>query len=328
MSVSAGDTRHVIIGSPADGVLPTGITISGGESIPFVLTLTNDGNQTLNNVKLIVGQDGDPIVEANPQRTYVPTPPTDLPTGVTVTASGTDASTAGCDAGGSQLTCTVGTLTKHQTLNINVTISTTEATPAAIVPLKAVVTVSEIGNDNGANTDTFAAEGSITVLAFSCESVAAYRGNGQSKTVSTCGLDNANNANFQSASVKIPARLTQVTLSEVAGATCPAGFTCYSALVTADIKDDSTSDVVAWTIRVNLTDNLLGKPNLQQVVVHHFNDANVETPEGGISLAKKNACKTATSINCGSGVVTTATDGDLILDIYVQTAGNGGIRVW
>jgi hypothetical protein len=336
MSASAGDSRHVIIGSsadgvsPADGVLPTGITISGGEIIPFVLTVKNDGKQTLNNVVLTLGKDGLPsIKEANPQRTVVPALPTFLPTGVTVTASGTDATTAGCDAGGQLLTCTIGTLTAQQTLNINVTIGTDAVTTPTLgrVDIKAVVTVAEIGNDNGANTDTFAAEGFITVRAFSCESVAAYRPGPDRKTVSTCALGVTGNSNFQSASVTIPSKFTQVTLTEQ-GDACPTGFTCYSSLVTAAVVGDVPSDVIAWTITVNLTDNGLGKPNLQQLVVVHYNDLGDPSPVGGISLAKKNACSPTKLVNCGNAFLTTAPDGDSILNIYVQTEGNGGIRTF
>jgi hypothetical protein len=326
--VGAKDTRMVFIGSAADGALPSAITISGGETIPFVLTVKNPGPQVLNNVLLNLGQDDRPsIVEANPQHAIVPTQPTDLPSGVIVSAAGADAATAHCNAGGSLLSCAIGTLAARQALNINVTISTTESTAAAVVPLKAVVTVAEIGNDQGANVDTFAAEGGLTVIAFSCDSIAAYRGIGQNKTVSTCGLDRADNANFQSASVTIPSRLTQVTLSEGEGPACPVGFTCYGETISADIAGDSPSDVISWTIQVNLTENALPKPNLQQLVVIHFTDEGVESPVGGISLDKKNACKSASSINCGSASLTTAADGDLILNVNVQTDGNGNLRL-
>jgi hypothetical protein len=325
LSVGASDTRTVFVGSGVDGELPSGIKISGGESIPFILTVRNDGRQTLNNVLLNLGQDNNPQLEAN-QTELVPTQPIGLPAGVIVSATGPDAATANCGGGGSLLSCAIGTLTALQTLNISVTISTTASTAAAVVPLKAVVTVAEIGNDQGANQDTFAAEGGLEVIAFSCESIAAYRGAGQNKTVTTCGLNDSGNENFQSAAVTIPSRLTQVTLTEGIGPACPEGFICYGEPVTANLAGDLTNDVISWTIQVNLTENSLGKPNLQQLVVIHVTDEGVESPLGGISL-KKNACTSASSINCGSASLTTATDGDLILTVTVQTAGNGTLRL-
>jgi hypothetical protein len=326
--VNAGDSRTVSVGSGSNGALPSGITISGGESVPFVLTVRNGGRQTLNNVLLNLGRDGLPAVpEAYPQTSVVPAQPIDLPDGVIVSASGAGATAAGCNGGGRQLSCAIGTLSARETVTIDVLITTTKTTLAAAVPLKAVVTVAEIGNDQGANKDTFAAEGGLTVIKFSCESIAAYRGGGQSKTVSTCDLGDPDNTNSQSTSVTIPSELTSVTLSEGVSPACPTGSTCYGETVGAFIEGDETTDVISWTIVVNLTENGLSKPNLQQLVVYHFNDAGVEDPLGGILLSKKNACKNAGSFNCGSASLATDTSGDLILTVTVQTAGNGGLRV-
>ena len=180
----AGNTRHVTIGSAADGQLPS-VTVSAGESIMFPLTVKNNGKQTLNNVVLVVGRDSVPAPENDPASALVPLPPVDLPTGVSITDSGTGGTK--CVAGAT-LRCTVGTLSARTSFAITVTISSTRDAVAAVIPTKAVVTVAEIGNDQGSNTDTFAAEGSLNLLAFSCDSISAYRTHNQSKVVSTCAV--------------------------------------------------------------------------------------------------------------------------------------------
>src|SRR5688572_26750811 len=145
----AGDTRTVTVGSAADGQLPS-VTVSAGESIIFPLTIKNTGRQTLNNVMLSVGRDGLADPEANPQTTIVPQQPIGLPSGVTISDNGTG---DGVCTGGTKLDCTVGTLGARDTFDITVTITSTEGAAAAVIPTKAVVTVAEIGNDQGSNMD-------------------------------------------------------------------------------------------------------------------------------------------------------------------------------
>jgi hypothetical protein len=315
----AGNTRSVTVGSAADGQLPS-VTVSAGESIIFPLSIKNTGKQTLNNVMLAVGQDGLPlIVEKNPQTAVVPQSPIDLPAGVTITDDGTG---GGLCTGGARLSCTVGTLGPQDSFEITVTVSSTRAAVAATIPTKAVVTVAEIGNDNGSNADTFAAEGSLDLLAFSCDSISAYRTHGQSKVVSTCAATDPANLNGQSATITLPAHLSTIGLNDALAQACPALLaTCFSnAAVDANIEADATSDTLTWVLDLRLASGV--KVNVDKVVVYHEDDAGTVTL---IPLTKKNVCKSAGQTNCGAAVILEI-DGIRVLRVTIQTAGNGKVR--
>ena len=315
----AGNTRVVTVGSAADGQLPT-VTVSAGESIMFPLTIKNTGRQTLNNVMLSVGQDGLPlVVEKNPQTAVVPQQPIDLPSGVTISDNDTG---GGLCSGGAKLSCTVGTLGARDSFDITVTISSTEDAAAATIPTKAVVTVAEIGNDQGSNTDTFAAEGSLNLLAFSCDSVSAYRTHGQPKLVSTCAVTDPDNLNGQSASVLLPVHLSAIGLNDAVAEACPAQLaTCYSnAAVVANIEGDATGDTIKWILDVRLPAG--SNVNVYKVVVQHVNDEGVSNL---IELTKKNGCKTDTQKNCGVAELLVI-DGITILRVTIQTEGNGKVH--
>lgn len=314
----AGNTRVVTVGSAADGQLPS-VTVSAGESIIFPLTIKNTGRQTLNNVMLAVGQDGWTEVEANPETAVVPQQPIDLPAGVTISDNGTG---GGRCTGGAKLSCTVGTLAARASFEITVTVSSTRAAAAAVIPTKAVVTVAEIGNDQGANMDTFAAEGSLNLLAFSCDRISAYRTNGQSKVVSTCAVTDPENLNGQSATITLPSRLSAISLNDALAQACPALLsTCYSnAAVEANIDGDATSDTLTWILDLRLAAG--AKVNPDKVVVYHEDDAGVATL---IPLTKKDACKSAGQTNCGVAQIVEI-DGIQVLRVTVQTGGNGKVQ--
>ena len=315
----AGNTRTVTVGSAADGLLPS-VTVSAGESIMFPLTVRNVGRQTLNNVMLAVGQDGLPlVVEKNPQTAVVPQPPIDLPAGVTLTDSGTG---GGLCSGGAQLSCTIGTLAARASFEITVTVSSTRTAAAATIPTKAVVTVAEIGNDQGSNTDTFAAEGSLNLLAFSCDSISAYRTHGQSKVVSTCAVTDPENANGQSATITLPAHLSTIALNDALAQACPSQLaTCYSnAAVEASIQDDAANDTLTWVLDLKLAPG--ANVNVLKVVVYHEDDAGAVTL---IALTKKNVCRSATQTNCGIAEIVEI-DGVEVLRVTIQTPGNGKVR--
>ena len=316
----AGNTRTVTVGSPTDGQLPS-VTVSAGESIIFPVKVTNTGRQTLNNVLLVVGKDGLPLVdEKDPQTAVVPQAPIDLPANVTISDSGTGGDLC---TGGATLRCQIGTLGARSSFAITVTISSTRAAAAAVIPTKAVVTVAEIGNDNGSNVDTFAAEGSLNLLAFSCDSISAFRTNNQSKVVSTCAVTDPLETSGQSAIITLPSRLSAIGLSDNVTQACPAVLgTCYgNAAVEAKIDADTTSDTIAWVIDVKLAPG--SNVNVLKVVVYHEDDAGTVTL---IALTKKNACKTATQTNCGVAQIVDV-DGTSILRVTFQTAGNGKARV-
>ena len=315
----AGNTRTVAVGSASDGELPI-LTVSAGESVIFPLTVRNTGRQTLNNVQLTVGQDGLPlVVEKNPQTAVVPQAPIDLPAGVTITDGDTG---DGLCTGGATLRCAIGTLGARASFEITVTVSSTRDAAAATIPTKAVVTVAEIGNDQGSNVDTFAAEGSLDLLAFSCDSIAAFRTHGQSKVVSTCAVTDPLETNGQSASIALPAHLSGVALNDALAQACPAQLvSCYSnAAVEADIQDDSTNDTLTWVLDLELAPG--ANVNVLKVVVYHEDDAGNVTL---IPLTKKNACKSTTQVDCGVAQIIQI-DGVDILRVTIQTAGNGKVR--
>ena len=306
---SGGTSKSVSVFGVAEGVLAS-FTISAGASAKISVWIYNNGKQTLNNVRMLLGQDDNPLPAPNGDAT----PPTTFPTGVTIATS-----TAGC-SGGAILDCSLGTLGARKSVTVSAVVNTTEDTPAAPTFMtEGVVSVAESGNDNGSNIDTFSAQGTITILGFSCDSVSAYRPGSSSKEVSTCPLGDEDNTNGQSAKVKLPANLAVVTLSENAGAACPVVGTldCIGQEVEANVAGDTTGDVITWTIQVQLNGQNV---TLNKLVVVHTADDGTTTTE--ISLARKNACKTAGSTNCGSASVS----GD-VLTIIVQTPGNGKTRL-
>jgi hypothetical protein len=302
--VLAGDTRAVTVGSGADGDLPT-ISVSVGESITFPVTVANTGKQTLNNVQLSIGRDSN--LDDETTGPEIPTQPTGLPGGTTISASG-------CTATEGVLHCPIGSL-RSRPVTFSVTIASGSAS-AQVVPLKAVVTVAEIGNDQGANTDTFAAEGTLTLLAADCNAISAQRTGSESNIVSTCGVTAAG-AGGVSASIKLPAGRSYVSLSDNNPCTG-----CYGREIIADIADDAPSDVVVWVIEIDVTG--LGTINLQKLVAVHTNDAGTDTTT--IPLTKRNECKTATSTDCGTALIRTEA-GRTILQITIQTPGNGKTRI-
>jgi hypothetical protein len=315
----AGNTRTVSVGSSADGQLPN-VTVSAGESIIFPLTIENRGRQTLNNVAMVVGRDGLPLVERNPQTAIVPQAPIDLPDGVTITDSETG---GGVCTPGRTLTCLVGTLGARDSFSITVTITSTRDALPMVMPTKAVVTVAEIANDQGSNTDTFAAEGSVNLLAYSCDSIAAYRTQDQSKVVSTCPVTDPDDANGQSATIVMPSHLQAIGLTDNIAQACPAALgTCYgSAAVEANVEGDDASDTIVWVIDVELAPG--ASVNVLKVVVYHEDDLGNQTL---IALTKKNACKTDSQTNCGVAQIVDI-DGTSVLRVTFQTAGNGKARV-
>jgi hypothetical protein len=312
-TASAGNTRSVFVGSTADGAL-TSTTVSAGEGTSFVVTIANTGKQTLNHITAFVGRDDNPAVEANPQTAITPTAPVAFPNGTSATA-------AGCTGGtNAPLTCAIGTLKKGASWTTTVVVGSTTGVNAAAFPIKAVAFVKEGGNDNGANKDTFAAEGTITYLPFSCASVTAYRAVGSRIVTTPCAVTGNEK---QQSSVVLPDGLTTITLSEGPdGTPCPAGYyaTCIGDPVDARIDGDSTGDVVRWTVTYNVK-NI--KVRLDKLRVIHYTDAGVIDPVGGFSL-KNNACASGSSINCGTAVLSADCK---TLTITIQTAGNGKTRL-
>jgi hypothetical protein len=318
-----------VTAAPAVGAPPTGtskgitivaqgltglgsFTISGGQVIPIQITVTNEGKSVVNDVNLAVGKDNSPTTAANGDST----PPINLPSAVTLSA-------VGCD-GGTLLTCEIGTLrARGGSATFDITVTTAEVAEAlANIMTKATVTASEGGNDNGSNLDTFSIEGTLSVTPFSCESVTVYKP-GADKTATTCAVDDARNANHQSALVILPSGLSVATVKENAGAACPF-TTCLGDEVEADIDGDSTANTVKWTVTIDLTAAGVSVPNPQKIVAWHKGD-NLSDPVQTFELSKKNACKTDAQQLCGAASIEIV-DGHEILTITIQTGGNGKSR--
>jgi hypothetical protein len=235
--------------------------------------------------------------------------------------AGTSATAAGCTGGtGSPLTCATGTLKKGQSWTTTVALTSTTGVNPSAVPIKAVAFVKEGGGDNGANKDTYAAEGSVTYLPFSCASVTAYRAIGSRTVTTPCAV--AGDVKQQS-SVVLPAGLTTITLKEGPdGTPCPASYhtSCIGDPVDARIEGDSTGDVVRWTVTYNVKNINV---RLDKLRVYHYTDAGAIDPAGGFSL-KNNGCSSGSAINCGTATLS----GDCkTLTVTFQTAGNGKTRL-
>lgn len=308
-----GTSRDIQIDGTNPGVIDS-FVISAGESVTFPIKVTNAGKQTINSVTLKFGKDDSVQTASNGDATA----PTALPDGILVSA-------AGCSSG-SILDCAIGTLGARKSATINVTIATTTATPAAgPFMTEAVVAVAEGGGDAGSNQDTFGAQGAIEVVGWDCDAVAAYRPTG-SKTVSTpCG---AGEGNKQQSSVTLPQRLTSISLIEGDASdpvvACPAviGLDCIGYGVFANITGENTGDAITWRIDYDVTGLNINTAKL--VVYHYLNDGVTLAPEGGISLAKKNACTAKNPVNCGSALLDSRTN---ILTITFTTLGNGKTRL-
>ena len=311
-TVAAGNTRSVFVGSTVDGVL-TSTTVSAGEATSFVVTVANTGKQTLNHVTTSIGVDDNPAVEANPQTSLLPTVPVAFPANTSATA-------AGCSGGTAAAQLRPRHAQEGRLVDDDRRPGLHERVNAKAYAIKAVTFAKEGGNDNGANKDTFAAEGSITFLPFSCDSVTAYRALGSRIVTTPCVVEGSEK---QQSSVVLPAGLTTITLSEGPdGTACPGGayVICIGDPVTAQIVGDSTGDVVRWTVTYNVK-NI--KVRLDKLKVLHSNDAGVIDPVGGFSL-KDNACSSGSSINCGTALLSADCK---TLTVTFQTAGNGKTRL-
>lgn len=280
-------------------------TISAGQSVPLTITVANEGRQNINSVRLFVGQDGDPTTAENGDAN----PPINLPDRVTVAAP--------TCSGGAQLLCEIGALRARTSVSFDVVISAAEDAAAVDFATKATVKVAEGGNDAGSNLDTFSIEGSLTVLAFSCDLVAAYRPGNDKDVATPCALDDTRNANRQNAAVTLPAGLTTATLKENGNAPCPSvpGLSCIGDEVEATVEGDDPDDVIVWVIQLKGQSVTLNK----LVIYHYFDD---ETLDVAIPLTKKNACKSASQTGCGAASMS----GD-VLTITIQTKGNGKTRI-
>lgn len=164
-AATAADTRDILIGSPGalDGELTFTPTGPGGLTAVDV-TVTNNGGQTINSVRLLGGDAADaaPVNPLFPAPTY-DSLPVDAKYVATYPSCGLPA------AGATTLTCDLGTLRKGKSATYRIIIET-PSTPAAGGSFDAWfgAYVAE-GNATGTNQDNFYAEGSFTTSAATCE---------------------------------------------------------------------------------------------------------------------------------------------------------------
>jgi hypothetical protein len=305
-----GTSRNITVTGTTDIFAPTGdVAMSAGELVSFSVTVRNGGPQTVNNISLVFGLDDNPAPQANGDAT----PPSQFPTGISVAEDSTKCT------GGQIVNCTIGTLGAKKEFTTSITMTTTPdappSAPSSTTLVEAVASVAEAGGDSGYNIDTFSDQGDIVIVAYSCDATTAYRLGNASKTITTCPIGTTGNANGQSTVIQIPSRLWAATIREVVSDDCPAAADnsgCIGDEVVADITGETTDDVIFWEMQIDTNGASI---NLQKLYFVH----NGVTP---ISLAKKNACKSLSSVNCGSASLS-----GTILTVTVQTPGNGSGRV-
>jgi hypothetical protein len=306
-AAGAADTRLIYIGSgPIDtpaNIAATNFDLdftpvtAGGDSAANVI-VKNIDNQTLTHV--VVTFDN-------------------LPGGMTIVdISGAD---AGACSGWTPdaAVCSFGNLAKGKIRTFTIVVHAPNADASAPV---ADISFNESDTPNGQNTHVESAQDiGFTVGAASCETVSTYVKGSGTKEVETCGLDDEDNTNGQSGKVKFPSSLTTITLSEVGG-TCPIADGCIGDAVVADIVGDTTSDVLTWTIVIDLAQIGRTDLNLNKLIVYHYNDAGLEAPIGGIANTKKNQCKPG-----GSNCIESATIVGDVLTVIYRSSGNGSTRL-
>jgi hypothetical protein len=340
-SAAKSTSKVVLIGSSvgASGVNDPGPAATGQANLTFTpvsagnmtffdVVVKNAGGQSLNNIQLSVGYDSNADPESGRPVTLAVTPtfPVAFPvsTGVTLSSFSPAGTTcAAADASVGRIDCVVGTLSKGASFKLQVVLATSIA---GNVPVKAVTKAAENSNDNGGNQDTFAAEGTLPIGAFSCDSSSAYLpGSAADKTIGTCPIGTSGNANKQSFGVKFPARLTTVTLKEDGTADlCPVSD-CFGTTFVADITDDAATDTITWTVSVDLVAAGKTNLNLNKLVIYHYADGDTADADAvAIANTNKNVCKTTSQKDC---VVALATITNDILTVSFQTAGNGSTRL-
>jgi hypothetical protein len=302
--------------------------VTAGNMTFFDVVVKNAGGQTLNNVQLVVGYDSATAPEnLRPVSTTVtPTFPLAFSASpISVALASFSPGTPTCSTATGPITCAVGTLNAGKSFTLQVVLTTALSSDAANIAVKAVTKVAENTNDNGANQDTFAAEGSIAVAGFSCGTSSAYLPGSDPKSLGTpCSVGDPANDLHQSFGVKFPGRLTTLTLNEDGTSTLCPTTDCFGALFVADIAGDTTSDIVTWTVNIDLVAVNRTNLNLNKLVIYHYNDAGALSPAAGIANTKQNQCKSDTQANC---VVSAVIDATNVLTVSFQTAGNGSTRI-
>jgi hypothetical protein len=323
-SASAAPTNRVLFigsGSVNRELSYTPVTVGGLTRVD--ITVRNDGKQNLSQSHLLVG-----LAPAHP-----------IGSGLSIDSIDQIDSEAGdvCTVTATTIDCNYGSLTsrgaaRDRTIAVFLSASL-PGDQAFDAGLKVAENVQDVGSNAnfalaGADNDPVlppddATDNAIEVGAGGCDDVSTYLRGSSPKSLDTCDLDDPNNENGQYSKVEFPGSLSAITLKEVGGE-CPlVDEACVGDAVIADIANDTTNDLITWTIKLDLvaTNNADVKAN--QIVFHHYNDLGIETPVGGIANTKKNECKTASQSNCVIDV--SILDG--VLTGIFRTDGNGSGRM-
>lgn len=299
--VAAGNTRVVEFGSGAPGTMVV-TTVSAGSATTVELTATNTGRQTLTKAVMAIGSlaaDGT----------------IGLPAGVTVIDAELDGVDCAIAPEGAGAACQVGNFVRRASVTGVFTLQTTTVLTAE--PIGASFKVAENVQDQGANTNTFYASGTITADAPTSNGATFLRLTGQALRLSTADDD-----------FTAIAGDTHTTTLEVPGATGgfisiiesdgPTGCTpkCIGQEVEANVRDgDELAPYLEWTLVIKTTDVQPSKGG----VIHILDDANAAPVI--ITNTKKNECSARKTTDCIVSFVVDKVAGTTTIVFRTETNG-------
>jgi hypothetical protein len=296
-SALAADTRFLFMGSDStynvanNGILTfSDVTLGGQAAAPVFVK--NIDNQTLTHVVITIVRAQD--------------------SGATVLdVFGPDSGK--CTPSATAFTCDYGNLKAGAKRQFSIL-----ATAGSVnsFDVKAQVVFNESNNPNGGNEQIDEATGSLIITTATCDLVKTFFRAGNSSNLGTidgCALSSGNPQ-----STRIDTDVTSdspVLVGEETGSLCAAGLTCFGQVSRADVAINGTYTVI-WTIDWQVPSNF----NVQKFGILHFPDGS-SSPDLNLT-AKKNICKTTTSVGCIVSVTLTGTT----LEAIVRTKGNGSMR--
>ena len=290
---SDGTTRHLYVGSDSNFVLNPGILsltpVSVGQSTVTNVYVKNVDNQTLNHVVLTFD-----VAQTN-----------------LVIADKYGPNSGSCNPVAGVMTCDFGSLKARAERRFSLVLA---ATGAGDGSLDGTFVFNESTNPNGGNTQINTLEGTVTVGAASCDSLATFLPPGIAKTLvpddgTACSGDG------QRSGLKVPpnANGTTVEIDDDTLAVGCGSLACFGNAVSATVNNgDPVSPYLTW--QIFYSNDVLGNINPKQVAFFH--DGTL------IPAGNKGLCKTASAVNCqdpylvSSGGVT----------FFVRTPSNGLIK--
>ncbi len=310
-AVSAGNTRYVFVGSALDssscpaaiadparvGTL-TSTAFSRGGQFRVDVVAKNCGGSNLTNVQFTIG--------ANPGALDLLAVPFSATGGFKVSELLSQApSGLKCNSlPTTLLSCTLKALGPGEVISVSAVITSTTGGDASEV--YAAMKTKENTNDGGTNQDTFeATTGLLTPAAFDCDTVQTFF----SPKADTAGTCDVGTGNPQSGKIKYDAQSLPVTLAELVtsntgldactnGAKTPVGKDLLGA-----INGDGSTDVVTWTIQVDLKAINRNDVKASDIYICHWDDnGHVSAPTSILTQSKNNkSVLTVTFTTAGNG---------------------------